>query len=72
MLSLSVSTLDKLKRLLDRGGNQTRDLWFASPMLYQLSYKVKSIRVGDISKHNLVLSISVRFLIHQKQKNSRS
>jgi hypothetical protein len=28
--------------------------------------------VRDISKHNLVPSISVRFLIHQKQKNSRS
>ena len=40
----------KLKRLLDRSGNRTCDLWFASPMLYQLSYEVKSVRVGDISE----------------------
>jgi hypothetical protein len=33
MLSLSVSTLGKLKSLLDRGGNRTRDLWVPSPML---------------------------------------
>jgi hypothetical protein len=24
------------------------DLWFANPMLYQLSYEVKLVRVGDI------------------------
>ncbi len=43
----------------DHGGNRTRDLWFASPMLYQLSYKVKSVRVFDISELNLAPSISV-------------
>jgi hypothetical protein len=32
MLSLSVSTLSKLKGLLDRGGNRTRDFWFANPI----------------------------------------
>jgi hypothetical protein len=32
MSSLSVSTLGKLKGLLDRGGNRTRDFWFASPI----------------------------------------
>jgi hypothetical protein len=32
-----------------------RDLaWFASPMLYQLSYEVKLVGVGDILEHNLV------------------
>ena len=46
MMSLSVRTPGKLKSLLDRGGNRTRDLWFASPMLYQLSYEVKLVRVG--------------------------
>ena len=29
----------------DCGGNRTRDVWFASPMLYQLSYEVRSIRL---------------------------
>ena len=27
------------KNLLDTAGIRTRDLWFTSPMLYQLSYK---------------------------------
>ena len=30
---LCVSTPGKLKKLLDRSGNRTRELWFASPML---------------------------------------
>ncbi len=38
---------------LDHGGNRTRDLWFASPMLCQLSYEVKSARVCDISDLSL-------------------
>ncbi len=42
-------TPGKLKNQPDHGGNRTRDLWFASPMLYQLSYEVKSVRVFDIS-----------------------
>ncbi len=37
-------TPGKLKNQPDHGGNRTRDLWFASPMLYQLSYEVKSVR----------------------------
>ena len=41
------------------GGNQTRDLWDTRPMLYQLSYEVKSVRVGDISEPSLVPSISI-------------
>ena len=32
------------------GGNRTRDLWDTSPMLCQLSYEIKSVRVGDISE----------------------
>ena len=37
--------------LLDCGGNRNRDLWLSSPiMLYQLSYKVKSVRMRDISE----------------------
>ena len=42
-LSPSMSTPGKLKRLLDHGGNRTRDLRFASPMLRQLSYEVKLV-----------------------------
>ena len=38
------------EELPDHGGNRTRDLWFASPMLYQLSYEVKSVR--DVIKSN--------------------
>ena len=44
------------KKWLDRGGNRTRDLWFASPMLCQLSYEVKSVRVCDISEFSLSLN----------------
>ena len=44
-----------------RGGNRTRDLWDTSPMLYQLSYEVKSVRVRDISELDLVPLISVCF-----------
>ncbi len=54
-----ISTPGKLKNLPDHGGNQTRDLWFASPMPCQLSYEVKSVRVCDISELSLVPSISV-------------
>ena len=39
-----ISTPGKLKNLPDHGGNRTHDLkWFANPMLYQLSYEVKSV-----------------------------
>ena len=31
-----------LKNQPDHGGNRTRNLWFASPMSWQLSYEVKS------------------------------
>ena len=58
-VTLSVSTPGKLKNQLHRGRNRTHNLWFASPMLYQLSYEVESVRVCDISKLNLVSSISV-------------
>ena len=37
----------------------TRDVWDTSPMLYQLRYEVKSVRVGDISELSLVPSISM-------------
>ncbi len=62
VVTLSVyPTPGKLKNQPDHGGNRTRDLWFASPMLYQLSYEVKSVRVFDISELNLAPSISVCF-----------
>ncbi len=62
VVTLSVyPTPGKLKNQPDHGGNRTRDLWFASPMLYQLSYEVKSVRVFDISELSLAPSISVCF-----------
>ena len=65
-VTLSVSTLGKLKSQLDRSWNRTHDLWFASPILYQLSYKVESVRVCDISKLNLVLRDISMFLNYLK------
>ena len=38
-----------LKNKPDHGGNRTYDLWNTSPMLCQLSYAVRSVRVCDIS-----------------------
>ena len=42
------------------GGNRTFDLWNTSPMLCQLSYAVRSVRVCDISELSLVPSISMQ------------
>ena len=42
------------------GGNRTYDLWNTSPMLCQLSYAVRSVRVCDISELSLVPSISMQ------------
>ena len=38
-----------LKNMPGHGGNRTYDLWNTSPMLYQLSYAVRTVRVNDIS-----------------------
>ena len=46
-----------LKNMPGHGGNRTLDLWNTSPMLYQLSYAVRTVRVSDISEQNLVPSI---------------
>ena len=43
-----------LKNMPDHGGNRTYDLWNTSPMPWQLSYAVWSVRVCDISEQNLV------------------
>ena len=45
-----------LKNMPGHGGNRTYDLWNTSPMLCQLSYVVRSVRVSDISEQNLVPS----------------
>ena len=47
------------EKLLDRGQNRTRDLRFASPMLYQLNYEGKSVRACD----SVVLTFSA-FIVH--------
>ena len=45
------------KNMPGHGGIRTYDLWNASPMLCQLSYAVRSVRVYDISELSLVPSI---------------
>ena len=42
-----------LKNMPGHGGNRTYDLWNTSPMLCQLSYMVRSVRLCDIPKHRL-------------------
>ena len=37
----------RLKNMPGHGGNRTYDLWNTSPMLYQLSYAVRTVRVND-------------------------
>ena len=54
-----VSTPGTLKSLPPHKGNRTYDLWDTSPMLCQLSYEAKPVRVGDISELSLVPSISM-------------
>ena len=49
-----------LKNMPGHGGNRTYELWNTSPMLCQLSYTVRSVRVCDISKLSLVPSISMQ------------
>ena len=49
-----------LKNMPGHGGNRTYDLWNASPMLCQLSYAVRSVRVCDISELSLVPSTSMQ------------
>ena len=48
-----------LKNMPGHGGNRTYDIWKTSPMLCQLSYAVRSVRVCDISELSLVPSISM-------------
>ena len=51
-----------LKNMSGHGGIRTYDVSNTSPMLWQLSYAVRSVRVCDISELNLVPSISVCIL----------
>ena len=48
-----------LKNMPGHGGIRTYDLWNTSPMLCQLSYAVRLVRVCDTSELNLVPSISL-------------
>ena len=54
-----------LKNMSAHGGNLTYDLWNTSPMLCQLSYVVRSVRVCDISELSLVPSISMQSNNHE-------
>ena len=53
-----------LKNMPGHGGNRTYDLWNTSPMLCQLSYAVRSVRVCDISELSLVPSIPMQSCQH--------
>ncbi len=64
MYSECVSTRASLKNMPDHGGNRTYDLWNTSPMLCQLSYVVRSVRVCDISELSLVPSTSMQSKNH--------
>ena len=62
MLLLVCIQTGQADNLPDHGGNRTResrDLWDTSPMLFQLSYGIKSVGVGDILELSLVPSISM-------------
>ena len=48
-----------LNNMPGHGGKRTYDLWNTSPMLCQLSYAVRSVRVCDISELSLVPSIPI-------------
>ena len=52
-----------LKNMPGHSGIRTYDLWNTSPMLCQLSYAVRSVRVCDISELSLVPSISVLIIM---------
>ena len=62
-MMLCVATLSvyphraSLKNIPGHGRIRTYDLWNASPMLCQLSYAVRSVRIYDISEPSLVPSI---------------
>ena len=45
-----MSTPGRLENMPGHGGNRSYNLWNTSPMLCQLSYVVRSVRVCDISK----------------------
>ena len=53
-----------LKNMPGHGGNRTYDLWNTSPMLCQLSYAVRSVRVCDISELSLVPDMGDWWLLY--------
>ena len=50
----------RLENMPCHSGNRTYDLWNTSPMLCQLSYAIRSVRVCDISELNPVPSIPMQ------------
>ena len=69
ILSLCVSTPGKLKSVLDRGGNRTRNLWCAGPMLYQLSYvrgQVGSIIFDKLPSRTVAMALCTVCLIQYR------
>ncbi len=73
VVTLSVyPTPGKLKNQPDHGGNRTCDLWFASPMLYQLSYEVKSVRVSSRFECSNTLLQTDLYIKHSCISNTRT
>jgi hypothetical protein len=62
MLFLSVFTPGKLKSLLDRGGNRTSDLWFASPILYPVWKVCIARRISPARNFDAFYIITIKFL----------
>ena len=62
--------LASLKNIPGHSGIRTYDLWNASPMLYQLSYAVRSVRVCDISELSRVPSMPSHTITHVKTHKS--
>ena len=58
-----------LKNMLGHVGNRTYDLSNTSPMLCQLSYAVRSVRVSDISELSPVPSTSMYKHTNTKNHN---
>ena len=61
-----------LKNMPGHGGNRTYDLWLwnTSPMLCQLSYAIRTVRVSDISEQNISqTSYSPEYTTPAQKKN---
>ena len=52
-----------LKNMPGHGGIRTYDLWNASPMLCQLSYAVRSVRVYDTRTDLTAFRVAITYIL---------